>query len=164
MMRKLVFVFILMISCSCVYAQKASVVIDVGYRNKIDYANWGLGAQFRYSIIKDFRLASDIIAYIPDDSNLGLDVGVSAQYLIHLHERVSVYPVAGMIISNHSFSADPDNRKLTELGFNFGVGAEFNISSKGFINVDLRYSLINREKPQWYDNYGIIRLGYGFRF
>jgi opacity protein-like surface antigen len=67
-------------------------------------------------------------------------------------------------MSKHSFSAEPDRRNQTEFGFSVGLGAEYNVDKKNFVNLDFRYNLIDKEKPAWYTDYGLIRVGYGFRF
>lgn len=146
-MRRIVYAVLFVFLCFNLKAQKASVVIDIGCRNKMENASWGIGGQFRYSLFKDFRLASDVIAYFPQDGNFGLDVGLNVQYLFRILPKVSVYPVAGLIISNHSLSAEPNARNMTDSGFSFGLGAELNIFPKGFINADCRYSIISKEKP-----------------
>ncbi|SHF51395.1 outer membrane beta-barrel protein [Dysgonomonas macrotermitis] len=163
MNRFFYFILLCFISITTVQAQKSSLTVDLGYRNKSDRANWGIGTQFKYTLVKDFRLGADAMIYIPEDSYMGLDIGVNAQYLIHLQERLLVYPVAGLIISNHRFPSDPKARHVTGLGFSFGLGGEFYLSQKYFINADLRYSLIDKDKPHWYKDYALFRVGLGFR-
>jgi len=167
-MRKLLFAFLLF-NClgTAAYSQKMSAILDLNYRmmeGGHNLPDWGIGGQFTYSFTKNFRLAADFSAYFPDDSNNSLDISVNAQYVLPVSGHFAVYPFAGAIISNNSFSADPNNRNVTDYGFNIGAGLEYNFSAKSFLNFDFRYAFLDKEKPAWYDNYGIFRLGYGFRF
>lgn len=162
---KKVFVLLLVLTiCICAQAQRSALIIDAGYRNKFDYTNWGIGLQYKYNLPLNLRVAADVMGYIPEESDFGLDIGVNIQYKLPIQKNLSVYPFAGVIISNHSFSADPNARNQTEFGVSLGFGAEYNVSKSGFINIDYRYNLIHKEKPAWYRDYSLIRLGYGFRF
>ncbi len=163
-MKKLLLFPVLFFICLCVQGQKSSLIVDMGYRTEFDKANWGIGAQYKYTLPHHLRLAADVMAYIPEDSDYGLDVGVSLQYRLNVYKELYCYPFLGAIMSNHSFSAIPNPRNQSEFGFSFGLGAEYNVNKKSFVNLDFRYSLIDKEKPAWYKDYGLIRVGYGFRF
>ncbi|MDU1891892.1 MAG: outer membrane beta-barrel protein [Dysgonomonas sp.] len=163
-MKRLYFIATLLMICLCLFSQKSSVVIDLAYRTKFEYTNWGIGGQFRYNLPHNLRLAGELTAYFPEESDVGLDVGVNLQYTFHLNEKITLYPLVGAIMSNHSFSAEPNSRNQTEFGVAMGAGAEYNFGRKSFINLDYKYYLIDKEKPSWYRDYAVIKLGYGFRF
>lgn len=162
-MKRVILVIAILISCLYSFAQKSSAIIDLGYRTKFDNANWGMGGQFKYNLPYNLRAAADVMAYFPQNSDLGLDVGLNLQYLLKF-DRVGLYPVIGIVMSSHSFSAEPNSRDVTDFGLSLGAGAEFNLSRRSFINIDYKYYLINKDRPFWYTDYANIRIGYGFRF
>lgn len=147
-----------------VISQQSSVIVDLGYRTNPDEANWGIGAQYKYIFPFNLRLGVGVMAYMPEDSNFGLDLNLDLQYLAKLNDRVGLYPIIGFLISNHDFSAEPNSRKQTDFGFGVGGGVEYNLTRKSFLNLECKYHFIKIEKPAWYDDYALIRLGYGFRF
>ena len=157
----IIFIYVILFSIS---AQKSTVVIDLGYRNKTDNAKWGLGAQYKYKLPYNLRVAADFIFYLPKESTTGLDISVNAQYLLNIKKDITLYPIAGIVMSNHSFSAEPYNRHITDLGLETGLGGEFYLSKSSFINAEFKYLFIDKEKPAWYRDYGIFRVGYGFSF
>lgn len=161
-MRRLLYLFFLFCALN-VSAQNKSIIIDLGYRTKFEETKWGVGGQFKYQLFNNFRLATDLTYYFIEKNNLGLDIGVTAQYLLPLHDKLSIYPIAGVIISNHSFDAIPNSYKYTDLGLSIGGGSEFNIAKNKFINAEFKYYFLNKEKQEYRD-YGIIKIGYGFRF
>jgi len=163
-MKKIILIIPLLIYFSYSFAQKSSVIIDLVYRTKMESSNWGIGGQYKYNLPYNFRAAADIMAYIPEDSNLGLDAVLNLQYNLIIFEKIGINPSVGVIISNHSFSADPENRKVSDFGLSIGGSAEYNLSRRNFINIDYKYFLINKDKPYWYRDYSTIKIGYGFRF
>ncbi len=164
-MKKGVLIFVVFLACcAAVQAQKSALIIDLAHRYKLDYANWGIGLQYKYSLPANFRVAGDWVAYFPDNSNSGLDVGVNLQYQLRIYNNLSIYPFIGGVISNHLFSGIPNSVKQNGFCLSFGVGAEYNVSKNGFVNFDYRYNLIDKEKYTGYTDYSLMRLGYGFRF
>lgn len=162
--KQLLFLVLFIFVSSNSFSQKSTIVIDLGYRTKFDNTKWGMGSQYKFSLNKNFRIASDFMLYIPEDSDFGLDVGLNIQYVINPVNNLSFYPLVGGIMSNHHFSADGGDRNQSEFGMALGAGAEYYVSRRGFISADWRYHLIDKEKPNWYRDYGVIRLGYGFKF
>lgn len=164
-MKRILFLFVLLLTLhSGVYAQRSAAIVDFGYRNRFETTNWGMGLQYKYSLPSNLKLVTDVMAYFPQDSDFGLDVGLNLQYYLNACQNLYIYPFVGGIMSNHSFSAEPDARNQTEFGVNLGLGFQYNVSAKGFFNLDFRYNLIDKEEPAWYTNYGLFRFGYGFRF
>lgn len=163
-MKKTLITILFAVLCICTYAQKSSLVFDLNYRSKIDDAKYGIGANYRYSLPYNIRLAANVTAYIPSDSNLGLDISINGHYLVNIIDNFRLYPVIGVVASNHSFSAVPNNRNITDLGCNLGLGAEFDLSDRGFLNFEFNQLLLKKEKPEWYSNYAIFSIGYGIRF
>jgi opacity protein-like surface antigen len=146
------------------------MIADIGYRNKFNHTNWGIGIQYKHIIPFHLMLSTDIIAYVPDNGGTGLDVGVNLQYRLNLHKNMTIYPFVGGVASNHLFGtgdlpdSDSDGLRVTDFGFIFGIGAEYNISRRDFVNIDFKYNLIDKGKHAWYEDYGLVRVGYGFRF
>jgi opacity protein-like surface antigen len=163
-MKKTLLFLVLCLTSVCMQGQRSSLILDLGYRTEFDYADWGIGAQYKYDLPHNLRIATDLLAYIPGEDYFGLDLGVNLQYHINVYKNLYCYPLLGVIMSNHSFSADPNRRNQSELGFNFGLGAEYYISKTNFVNLDFRYNLIDKDKPAWYKDYGLVRIGYGFKF
>lgn len=164
-MKKNLFAFVVfLICCVSVQAQKSALIMDLAYRNKFNYTNWGVGLQYKYNLPANFRAATDFVAYFPEESSFGLDFGINLQYQLHVCNNLSIYPFVGGIMSNHSFSGIPNNVNETGFGLSFGAGVEYNVSKKGFLNFDYRYNLIDKKKNAWYTDYSLIRIGYGVRF
>jgi len=164
MKKRIMLLFFIIIIIPELPAQRKSIVIDLNYRTEIRDSKWGIGGQFKYSLTSDIRLSSDVSAFVFNERDIGLDAGLNVQYLLSLNNMVIVYPFAGFMISNHSFSADPNRRNVTDPGMNIGGGIELNCGRKSFINIDFRYNFISKDKPRWYENYALLRMGYGFRF
>lgn len=163
-MKKTLFLLLFTALSIGIYAQKSSLVFGLGYRTKIDDAKFGIGINYRYSLPYNIRLATNVTGYFPTDSNFGLDLSLSAHYLVKAADNFTVYPIVGVVASNHNFSAEPNNRNLTDFGCNLGLGAEFDLSARRFVNFEFNQLLLKKEKPEWYSNYSILSLGYGIRF
>jgi hypothetical protein len=67
-MKKSLLFLVLFFICVCVQGQKSSIIVDLGYRTKFDNTNWGIGAQYKYALPLNLRLATDFVAYIPEDN------------------------------------------------------------------------------------------------
>lgn len=163
-MKQLYILSILLVLGISLSAQKSSVVIDMNYRTKVDESNWGIGAQYKYCLPYDFRIAANAVAYIPEDSSFGLDLGMNLQYVISANRLMAFYPMVGLIVSNQILSAEPNNRNLTDFGLSVGGGVEFNLTKRGFLNIDYKYYFLSKDEPYWYRDYANISIGYGFRF
>lgn len=163
-MKAIQIIIVLLVISMGVSAQKSSMVIDMNYRTKVDESHLGIGAKYRYNLPYDFRLGANAVAYFPEDSNFGLDLGMNLQYVVRTNRLMALYPMVGFIVSNQSLSAEPNNRNLTDFGLSLGGGVEISLSKKGFVNIDYQYYFLSKDEPYWYRDYANISIGYGFRF
>ena len=119
---------------------------------------FGIGAELRYDLPSNFRLAPDVMFFFPKDHNTGLDINVNAQYLLNIaDERFSLYPLAGINMSNNRFSYEGYSSSNTDFGFNLGIGGEYNLDSKSFLSAEFRYTF-----NDW--DYAQFSVGYGLKF
>lgn len=129
-----------------------------------DPTNLVLGAEGRYGITENIRLAPSALFYIPKNSTMGLLVDVNAQYVFPIQEGLSLYPLAGLAMHNFRTSAqnyagilEVPAHSFTNWGFNIGVGADYNLSAKTFISGQFQYTF-----SDW--DHAAILVGYGMKF
>lgn len=176
-MKKLLFlvmVFVagsLSLSAQSVYEPAAagdlSLVGQAGYQT--NYKRFGIGAQVRYSFMRNLRIAPDIMFFFPKDKNTGLDVNLNVHYVFYFpQDRFSVYPLAGFAMQNnfrgsqtvHDVNNNPvkiDSRSKTNLGFNLGGGISYQVMPNGYLNAEAKFMFGDEDNA-------VIMLGYGFRF
>lgn len=169
-MKKLLFVLLLAVVSVGAYAQKGSVSghAKLGYQS--DYKRFGVGVEGRYEIIDNVRLAPDAIIFFPKNDTWGLDINLNAQYTFkNVLDKLTIYPLAGVNISNNKWSASGDTKKVlkalgadtsnsfTNFGFNLGAGADYDITADSYLNFEMKYTFADAD-------YGQFMFGYGIRF
>jgi outer membrane protein X len=134
-------------------AQKGtkSLLLKAGYQTEAK--RFGLGVEGRYNITDNIRLAPDVTFFLPKNHTMGLDINLNAHYVFNIQEGLSIYPLAGLVVTN-SRSSDSGS---TDLGFNVGVGAGYDLSDKNYVNFEFKYTFQNGD-------YATIMLGYGIKF
>ncbi|WP_165040629.1 porin family protein [Dysgonomonas sp. ZJ709] len=156
-MKKLLLLVALVAFSFSVYAQTGfnSALVKAGYQT--DAKRFGVGVEGRYSIMENVRIAPEVTFFFPKNHTMGLDVNVNAHYVLPLQDGFSIYPLAGFAMINNRYSNDGNSNSNTDFGFNLGAGAEYSISPKNFLNLDFKYTFTDHD-------FGVIMLGYGFRF
>lgn len=132
-----------------------SVLVKAGYET--DFKRFGVGAEGRYFLTENIRLAPDVIFFFPKDHNTGLDINVNAHYVFPLQDGLSVYPLAGVQMANNRFSYEGFTDSSTKFGFNIGVGFDYNLSDVNYVNAQFQYTF-----NDW--DYALFSIGYGIKF
>lgn len=176
-MKKLLFLVMVVIgssfalSAQTVYQPAAggdlSLVGQAGYQT--NYERFGIGAQLRYSFMRNIRIAPDIMFFFPKDKTTGLDVNLNAHYVFYFpQDRFSVYPLAGFAMQNNFRGSETvtdgsgnsvkiDSKSKTNLGFNLGGGISYQVMPNGYLNAEAKFMFGDEDAA-------VIMIGYGFRF
>lgn len=157
-MKKILFALLLAIVSVGAYAQQGSVSghAKLGYQS--DYKRFGVGVEGRYEIINNVRLAPDVIIFFPNNNTWGVDLNLNAQYTFtNIVDKLTLYPLAGVNISNNKWSYHGLSNKFTNFGFNVGAGADYDITPGTYVNFEMKYTFAD-----W--DYGQFMFGYGLRF
>lgn len=132
-----------------------SVVANIGYQS--DFERALIGAQGRYVIADNIRLAPDVMLFFPKNHVLGFDVNVNAHYVFDVAPAFSAYPLAGLSMQNNRFSYKGYSDSFTDWGFNLGAGGSYSLNSENFINLEMKYILGDADCF-------VLAVGYGFKF
>ena len=112
------------------------------------YSNIGFGANFKYNIIDQVRLAAEFDYFLKKDYVSMWSVNVYGHYLFSVADNVIIYPLAGLGIigATNSYPAyslfgyDTPAGSLSSSHFDFAIGggAEYDLTSHFALNGELR--------------------------
>ena len=158
-MKKLFLALFMLVSVAT-FAQTGSksVLIKAGYQTEAK--RFGLGAEGRYSFTENLRLAPDLTFFFPKNHVTGLDVNVNLHYVLPIQDGLSLYPLAGLNMTNNRFSYQGFSDSSTGFGLNLGFGASYDVASNGYLNAEMKYIFNDSDHK---DN-AVFMLGYGIRF
>lgn len=137
---------------------EASVIIQGGVKS--NPGRFALGAEGRYVIVDNLRIAPDAYFVFPKDKVVGMDLNVNLQYAFNLDNvtpDLSIYPLFGISMQNFRHSRDVPNRNWTSWGCNVGGGIDYGITSNTFLNLEMKYTFAD------WDSFNLF-VGYGFKF
>lgn len=168
-MKKVLFVILLTIVSVGAFAQKGSISghAKLGYQS--DYKRFGVGAEARYEVIDNVRLAPDLVFFFPKNKTWGADINLNVQYAFtNVLDKLTIYPLLGLNISNNRYSGETvhlgggqevkyDSEGFTNFGFNLGAGADYDITPDTYLNFEMKYTFSKGD-------YGQFMFGYGVRF
>lgn len=158
-MKKVLFVFMFALLAIGVQAQQGekSGVLQAGYQS--DPGRLMIGAEGRYNITNNIRIAPDVMFLFPKNKVTGLDINVNAHYVFPLESNVSVFPLAGLAMLNNRYSGEngSGSKGFTNWGFNLGGGLEYNLSSNTFLNLEMNYTFSDAD-------HFTVGFGYGVKF
>lgn len=138
-----------------------SLVGNIGYQSNAE--RFMIGAQGRYTVAENIRIAPDVMFFFPKDRTTGLDINVNVHYVFNVDPKLSVYPLAGIAMQNNRFSGQTigdyklDSKGYTDFGFNLGAGAGYDLGGNRFANLELKYTFSDSDCM-------VVALGYGFKF
>lgn len=132
-----------------------SLMLKAGYQT--DYERFGMGLEGRYNVTDNIRLAPDLLFFFPNNHTTGLDINVNAHYIFDIQDGFSVYPLAGIAAVNNRWSAGGESRGFTDLGFNLGAGASYDVASNSYLNFEFKYTFQDVDCAS-------IMVGYGVKF
>ena len=128
-MKKYIFLAIIAIASTLnLHANQgdASAAAQFVYASKHSMA--GLGAQFQYEFVQNFRVAPEFIYFFKDDGLSALNVNLNLHYIIPTSNSFSIYPLVGF--SYGHYMADPGDYSEDHCGANVGMGAEYIINER----------------------------------
>lgn len=146
------------------FAQSAqgekSIIIQGGVKS--NPGRFMLGAEGRYAIVDNLRIAPDIYFVFPKNKVTGLDVDVNLHYAFNLDAvtpDLSLYPLLGLSMQNTRYSGNHEHKSkgFTQWGFNLGAGIDYGITSNTYLNLEMKYTF-----SDW-DNFNLF-FGYGIKF
>lgn len=148
-------------------ASELAIVGNVGYQT--NFKRFAIGAQGRYNLMKNIRIAPDITFYFPKDKITGLDIMLNAHYVFYFpQDKFSVYPLAGIGMQNNFYGKQDiidingnvpktDSHSSSDFAFNLGGGISYQISPNVFLNAEAKFMLGDNDNAA-------IMLGYGYKF
>jgi len=138
-----------------------SILLQAGYQS--EPGRLMLGAEGRYNITDNIRIAPDVMFLFPKDKTTGLDINVNAHYVFPLEQGFNVFPLAGIAMLNNRYSGETingvkfDSKGFTDWGFNLGGGLGYNLSNNSFLNLEMKYTFSDNDCFT-------VGFGYGFKF
>ncbi len=168
-MKKLFLLLALVaITSTATFAQigkgEKSVVANAGFQS--DPMRFLIGAQGRYNIIDNVRIAPEVSFIFPKDKVMGLDINLNAHYVFDLSssaEGLSLYPLAGFAMQNYRiakqtfYGVEIPSSSGTNFGFNLGAGGSYDLSSTNYLNAEMKYTFSDGDCFTF-------TVGYGFKF
>jgi len=139
-----------------------SILGQVGYQT--NYERFGIGAQYRYNLTRNIRLAPDVTFFFPKNKVTGLDINLNAHYVFYFpKDKFSVYPLAGIGMQNNFrgkqtiSGVEVDSDSKTSFSFNLGGGITYTIGARSYLNAEAKFMFADEDAA-------VIMLGYGYRF
>lgn len=174
-MRKFLMVAILMASSVCTFAQKGEKAAGINLNFGTTANSVGLGAKFQYGLTDKIRIEPSLTYYF--GGNGMFDVTANAHYLFNVTPKINIYPLAGIGLYMYSYKTIEDdasenisedsyeptlktsNETDTEFKFNFGAGAEYDITKCISAGLELRYEVITGGYSQF-----VVGIGAKYKF
>ncbi len=120
------------------------------YTNSGDGAILGLGAYARYNITDAWRIEPALTALF--HSKCSIDLNVDAHYLFEVAPKWTVYPVAGLSVSEMGKWA---------MGLNLGVGVDYAVARDWDITAGLKWMPVFEDHRK---NPIVISIGGCYKF
>lgn len=181
------FIIIMLLLSFNVWGQESrfSIGINGGIGTEPDNSVvWGVVA--RYNITNEFRIAPEFnlsfreVEFVTSQEEWTNWIGsINLHYLFN-YKNVSLYPIAGISFTNGKDKIKPipnnssNSMKILRLGGVIGVGLEYNLLKKVYINTEVKYSMLHRVwnqeqfmttegSPKNMNNFGLF-IGLGYKF
>lgn len=149
-----------------VFAQKGARAAGVNLNYGTTASTVGLGAKFQYGITDAIRIEPSLTYYFGGTGML--DVSVNAHYLFNVASKINLYPLAGLgfdacryevLVGDVYDGWDMDKKTDAAFKFDFGGGAEYEITNNIAAGLELRYEVISGGFSQF-----VVGLGATYRF
>ena len=115
----------------------------------------GLGLNFHYEFINNFRVEPEFIYYFESDHINAFNVNLNFNYLIRTSNRFAIYPLAGFSYAR----VNPEiGDGVNRFGANVGVGAEYTINNHFAFYVEERFQILKDM------NQSVTALGVKYKF
>lgn len=155
------------------FAQKGEKAAGINLNFGTTAKNVGLGAKFQYGITDAIRIEPSLTYYFGGSGML--DITANAHYVFNVAPKFNVYPLAGFGFDMcryetvdfgdswdvYPFVGDFETKHETDVcfKFNFGVGAEYDITSRIAMGLELRYEVITGGYSQF-----VVGIGAKYKF
>lgn len=135
--------------------------VKLAYLTDSGYDPFGIGVKFQYNALDNLRLEPSFTFFMPEKI-IGINTNAmvfsaNAHWLFRAGKKVNIYPLAGLGVVIAHASYEGNSASNTQAAFNFGCGADFFVSQKGFINVEGKFMIADGTSF-------IPSVGYGFMF
>lgn len=145
-------IFVLALLCAFAYNASAqvtekgdqSMVVNTGFQT--DAKRFLLGVQYRYTVVDNFRIAPDLMFFLPKNKITGLDVNINLHYTLEIDDNQNAYPLIGFAMQNNHFKGLSDysgenagSSSYTDYGFNLGGGYSYSLNDNLFLNGEAKY-------------------------
>lgn len=152
-MKKLLVIFAMLLVSTVTFAEEGDkwvgINLNYGFNNK--FKNFGVGGKMQYEIKQNLRLEGAVNYFfkrtVSEDwggySASQWDVNLNAQYLIHLGEKMNVYPIIGPSIMTYKTGDNiVGSGYHTRFGVNIGAGWEYQVNDEIKLNFDFKYQYL----------------------
>ena len=150
MKKYLVILLMMLVGTTTTFAEEgdkwAGVNLSYGINNK--FKNFGVGGKLQYEVKQNLRLEAAANYFfkrsVSDEyGDYGAsmwDVNVNAQYLIHVADKMNVYPIIGPSVM--TYKTDGLTGFHTRFGVNIGAGWEYELNDEIKVNFDFKYQYL----------------------
>ena len=135
-MKKFFIVMCMMLVSATSFAQKGEVEVGVHGGFILDSPNnLGIGANLGYMLTSNIRGVAEFNYFLKKDGISYWNLEGNAEYLFHINDEFTVYPLVGLDFLGMGGDYGSDTR----LGLNLGAGVEYNISSNLRLKGEFNY-------------------------
>ena len=150
------------------FAQKGEKAVGINLNYGTTASNVGLGAKYQHGITDAIRIEPSLTYYFGGSGML--DITVNGHYLFNVAPKINVYPLVGIgfdFCRYEWIDIDWDNydsyktTKETDTSFkiDFGGGAEYDVTDKIALGLELRYEVITGGYSQF-----VVGIGAKYKF
>lgn len=149
MKKTLLLLLLLALSVSSLYAQKGNILVTAQSSYSTYVKTVGLGLKGQYYFLDNLRVGPSVSYYFNSERFNALVVSATAQYLLHLTDRLMIYPTAGVSFSSWDeqslWVGGPSPYDEYEYRFApvLGAGAELLFTSRFGIYAEYEYQFIS---------------------
>jgi outer membrane protein X len=135
--------------------EKGDYTFGVNYtvsfdNNSESYRNPGLSVKGQYYVLDLVRVQPSLTYFFRKDYIGPVDLSIDTHALIHLSEKIALYPLAGTGMMVSEVPEPDDKRSVTaKLFLNLGGGIDFWLGSNVLGNVEFKVKSISRES--WFN-------------
>ena len=141
-MKKLLSLSLLILmGCSCAWAQKGEMAVGGNLLYGTEINMLGIGGKFQYGITNDLRAEASFNYYFRNNGFHMWDLNANAHYLFSIAPKFRAYPLAGLTVVSKSYSKVDES--VTHFGLNLGGGCEYDITPQVILNAEFKYSIVS---------------------
>ncbi len=138
-MKKLLLMLMCVVGAFCTaHADSGDIAVGVQLDHGSAANQIGLGAKVQIGFTDELRLEPSFNYYFRQSEWATWDVNLNLHYVFDVADSFSVYPLAGLFVSNWDLDNVGDD---TRFGANLGAGAEYAITDVVSLTGELRYML-----------------------